>query len=275
MVVAQEWPRLERNCSEGVQIIETCQCHGVLLAFVKGNDIDATTTAGRLVADFMSSMARHDIEVKGERQSRAQRQRAEQGRAPKGVRASWLRHKRPCHPGRSPHGQEDLHGIRWGLFAPGDSCCPVWKDQPEFARRTCTPPAHVQAMLERNEKRAEENQHRTTNEQLEMRSGPEVSPWPASMVLGILRTPSMPTKAPTRPRRPTPTAIGAALGALQSSERTPGSPSRRTQPATAVPGTSGADSETMTMSFWKPGASSASVTAKKQPSLCWRLKDRA
>ncbi|MFJ6417412.1 recombinase family protein [Paeniglutamicibacter sp. NPDC091659] len=86
MVAAPEQPRLERNCSEGAQIIGTSQRNGVLLAFVKDNEIDATAAAGRLVAGFMSSMAHHEIVVRGECQSRAQRQRSEQGRAPKGVR---------------------------------------------------------------------------------------------------------------------------------------------------------------------------------------------
>lgn len=86
VVVAQEWPRLERNRSDGVRVIEAAQRHHVLLTFTKGSDIDCTTAAGRLSADMFSAIARNEIEVKAERQSRAQRQRAHQGRPPKGVR---------------------------------------------------------------------------------------------------------------------------------------------------------------------------------------------
>src|SRR5699024_4261183 len=80
VVVAQEWPRLERNRSDGVRVIEAAQRHEILLTFAKGSDIDCTTAAGRLSADLFSAIARNEIEVKAERQSRAQRQRAEQGR---------------------------------------------------------------------------------------------------------------------------------------------------------------------------------------------------
>lgn len=43
VVVAQEWPRLERNRSDGVRVIEAAQRHHVLLTFAKGSDIDCTT----------------------------------------------------------------------------------------------------------------------------------------------------------------------------------------------------------------------------------------
>ncbi len=86
VVVAQEWPRLERNRADGVRVIETAQRHEILLNFVKGSDIDCTTAAGRLSADLFSAIPRSEIAVNGERQSRAQRQLAEQGRPLKGVR---------------------------------------------------------------------------------------------------------------------------------------------------------------------------------------------
>ena len=48
VVVAQEWPRLERNRSDGVRVIEAAQRHEILLTFAKGSDIDCTTAAGRI-----------------------------------------------------------------------------------------------------------------------------------------------------------------------------------------------------------------------------------
>lgn len=45
VVVAQEWPRLERNRIDGVRIIEAAQRHHVLLTFAKGSDIDCSTAA--------------------------------------------------------------------------------------------------------------------------------------------------------------------------------------------------------------------------------------
>ena len=65
-VVAQEWPRLERNRADGVRVIETAHRHEILLTFVKGSVIDCTTAAGRLSADLFSAIARSEIAVKGE-----------------------------------------------------------------------------------------------------------------------------------------------------------------------------------------------------------------
>jgi DNA invertase Pin-like site-specific DNA recombinase len=189
VVVAQEWPRLERNRSEGVQIIETCQRNKVLLAFVKGNDIDTTTAAGRLVADFMSSMARHEIEVKGERQSRAQRQRAEQGRAPKGVRPLGYTINGDCIPVEAAAVKaiykafadgSPLRAIAAALSgAPGETAAGV----PALPRHTRT------LTLERNERRAKDNAALPKEKQLGMRRVPEDETWPSSTVLGILRNP--------------------------------------------------------------------------------------
>src|SRR5690625_3651888 len=64
VVVAQEWPRLERNRSDGVRVIEAAQRHEILLTFAKGSDIDCTTAAGRLSADLFSAIARNEIEEK-------------------------------------------------------------------------------------------------------------------------------------------------------------------------------------------------------------------
>src|SRR5690625_3694376 len=97
VVVAQEWPRLERNRSDGVRGSEAAQRHEILLTFAQGSAIDCTTAAGRLSADLFSAIARNEIEVKAERQSRAQRQRAEQGRPPEGSAPSWLHPQRRAH----------------------------------------------------------------------------------------------------------------------------------------------------------------------------------
>jgi site-specific DNA recombinase len=189
VVVAQEWPRLERNRSEGVKVIETCQRHKVMLAFVKGSDIDTTTAAGRLVADLMSSMARNEIEVKGERQSRAHRQRAEQGRAPKGVRPL----------GYAINGvvlSDEANTVEkiYEAFAGGSSLRAIAAALSVGSSETIsgiTPiPRHMRTLMqERNERRVQDNKQRHADEQLELRSVPEDGPWPPSTVLGILRNP--------------------------------------------------------------------------------------
>lgn len=80
VVVAWSWDRLTRNRRETVELIEACQEHQVLIALVKGSDIDCSTAAGRLIADVLASVARNELDVKSERQVRAYRQQAEAGK---------------------------------------------------------------------------------------------------------------------------------------------------------------------------------------------------
>ncbi|GAA4395456.1 recombinase family protein [Brevibacterium pityocampae] len=184
VVVAQEWPRLERNRIDGVRIIEAAQRHHVLLTFAKGNDIDCSTSMGRLAADLFSAVARNEIEAKAERQSRAQLQRAQQGRAPKGVRPL----------GYATNGDliEDEAAVvheMFRLFAiddgpsvaaiarglSGEVSDVVPKTLPHLPKRSRT------LAIERNERRKAEG--------LPLSPVPADGPWDSSTVLGILRNP--------------------------------------------------------------------------------------
>lgn len=181
VVVAQEWPRLERNRTDGVRIIEVAQRHEILLTFAKGSDIDCTTAAGRLSADLFSAIARNEIEVKAERQSRAQRQRAEQGRPPKGIRALGYTLKGEVIPDEATAVEAiyksfvtgaSLRAIAAALSGEGGPDIP---EVPPLPRHTRT------LALERNQKRSDEG--------LPPRPVPDDGPWPPSTVLGILRNP--------------------------------------------------------------------------------------
>lgn len=181
VVVAQEWPRLERNRTDGVRIIEAAQRHHVLLTFAKGSDIDCTTAAGRLSADMFSAIARNEIEVKAERQSRAQRQRAEQGRPPKGVRPLGY----ATNGDVIDHESEAVRKI-YAAFSSGASLRAIAaalsggerEDLPDIPPR----PRHNRTLvLERNARRVEEG--------LDPRPVPDNGPWVPSTVLGILRNP--------------------------------------------------------------------------------------
>lgn len=86
-VIAWDLTRLTRNRRDTIRLIETCEEKGVIVALVRGSDIDMSTPAGRLVADVLSGVARHEIDQKGDRQRRAQQQAAEQGRPAGGRRA--------------------------------------------------------------------------------------------------------------------------------------------------------------------------------------------
>ncbi|MGP5698492.1 recombinase family protein [Glutamicibacter arilaitensis] len=90
-IVAWSFDRLSRNRVDEVRLIEACQKQSVTIALVRGSDLDMSTPSGRLVADFMASTARHEIEVKSDRQKRANLQRAKDGRP---------------HSGRRPFGYE-------------------------------------------------------------------------------------------------------------------------------------------------------------------------
>ncbi|GIH51933.1 Site-specific DNA recombinase [Microbispora rosea] len=108
-VIAWDWTRLERNRRDGLRLIETCQKHGVTLAFVRGADIDLSTPAGRLVADVLSGVARHEIDQKSDRQRRAMLQAAQDGR--------WVSGRKPF--GYQPDGvtivPEEADAVRWGF----------------------------------------------------------------------------------------------------------------------------------------------------------------
>lgn len=222
VVIAQEWPRLERNRSEGVQVINTSMDHRVLLTFVQGQDIDTRTPAGRLAADMFSAMARNEIEVKAERQSDAQEQRAQQGRVPKGVRPLGY----ATNGQQIPHEAEAVKAI-FNAFHAGAALLAIARalsGQPmvlpgnEKRQPTSIIPSvpkmqrHDRTLtIERNAKRVEENKTLPKELQLRLRDIPEDKPWAPSTVLGILRNPryagySTYTRKKDRSRGPAKTA---------------------------------------------------------------------
>ncbi|MFZ2427732.1 MAG: recombinase family protein [Propioniciclava sp.] len=191
VVIAQEWPRLERNRTDGVRVIEAAKDHHVLLTFVKGSDIDCSTAAGRLAADMFSAFARNEIEVKSERQSGAQSQRARQGRVPKGTRPL----------GYAVDGSTILHeaeAVRaiYSAFVSGVALNAIAKALSGDARaRAAVPgvpqlPNHSRTlMIERNKRREEENRHLPKELHKWIRPVPEDRAWSTSTILGILRNP--------------------------------------------------------------------------------------
>lgn len=89
VVIAWSFDRLTRNRRDTVRFIEAGQAAGILLILVRGSDLDMSTPAGRLTADILASVARNEIEVKSDRQKRANMQRATQGNKPNGGRRSF------------------------------------------------------------------------------------------------------------------------------------------------------------------------------------------
>lgn len=103
VVVALSLDRLSRNRREQLHLVETCQEHGVLIALVRGSDIDLSTAIGRAVADMMAVPARLEIEQKSERHIDQIRQAAEQGRMVGGRRAfGYIEGGLHLHPDEAP-----------------------------------------------------------------------------------------------------------------------------------------------------------------------------
>ena len=84
-VVAWDLDRLHRRPVELEAFIDLADRHRIALATVSG-DVDLSTPQGRLVARLKGSVAKHEMEHKSARQTRAMRQLAESGR-PKWKRA--------------------------------------------------------------------------------------------------------------------------------------------------------------------------------------------
>lgn len=86
VIVAWSLDRLTRNRRDTVRLIEACQSAAATIALVRGSDMDLSTPAGRMVADILATVARNEIEVKADRQTRATRQAAEAGQRVAGSR---------------------------------------------------------------------------------------------------------------------------------------------------------------------------------------------
>ena len=80
------WDRLTRTARDRVALVEACQKHGVIVALVRGSDMDPTTPGGRLVMGVLGEVAQHEIDQKSDRQKAAQLQAARQGRRAGGRR---------------------------------------------------------------------------------------------------------------------------------------------------------------------------------------------
>ncbi len=78
-VVAWDLTRLQRNRRDELRLYEACKTTGTTLVLINGPELDFSTATGRLVADNLGSLARYEIELKGDRQVAAQSQAARKG----------------------------------------------------------------------------------------------------------------------------------------------------------------------------------------------------
>lgn len=80
VVIAWALDRLQRNRRDELRLYELCRDREVALSLVNGAELDFSTAAGRFVADVLGSSARMEVEMKADRQRRAQEQAAHAGK---------------------------------------------------------------------------------------------------------------------------------------------------------------------------------------------------
>lgn len=182
-IICWDLDRLTRQPRQLEDWIDAAQERGLLMVTANG-EADLTTDSGRLFARVKAAVARSEVERKSVRQSRSHIQRAQQGRAPKGVRPLGYatngdiveEEAVAVHAIFKNFAIEDgpsIASIAKGLS--GESGPTIPKDLPHLPKHSRT------LVIERNERRASEG--------LQPRPVPEDGRWSSSTVLGILRNP--------------------------------------------------------------------------------------
>jgi len=182
-IICYDLDRLTRQPRQLEDWIDAAQDRGLQLVTANG-EADLSTDSGRLFARVKAAVARSEVERKSERQSRAHVQRAEQGRAPKGVRPLGYTTSGDI----IEHEAAAVHEI-FRLFAiqDGPSIAAIAKGLSGLSAANIPAslphlPKHSRTLvIERNARRAAEGKPE--------RPVPEDGRWHSSTVLGILRNP--------------------------------------------------------------------------------------
>lgn len=185
-IVCYDLDRLTRQPRQLEDWIDWAEERGLQLVTANG-DADLSTDGGRMYARIKAAVARAEMERKSARQSRAQVQRSQQGRPPKGIRPlGYSLDGRVLKPEAKAvqaiyaafHGGASLRGIARalsGIQETDDQKPHQVAGVPKIQRHTRT------LAIERNKRRAAEG--------LALKDVPEDGPWAESSVLGILRNP--------------------------------------------------------------------------------------
>jgi hypothetical protein len=80
VVIAWSLDRLQRNRRDELRLYEICKAKSATISLINGTDLNFATAAGRFVADSLGSVARLEVEMKSDRQKRAQEQAAAAGK---------------------------------------------------------------------------------------------------------------------------------------------------------------------------------------------------
>lgn len=180
-IVCYDLDRLTRQPCELEDWIDRAEQRGLLLVTANG-EVDLSTGGGRMYARIKAAVARGEVERKGARQSRAQRQRAEQGLPPKGVRLLGYRIDGDVIPAEA----EVVRAI-FSAFLRGDSLNSIARalsgaEGDDVAVAVPRFPLHSRTLvIERNEQRKAKGEN--------PRPVPPERAWAASTILSILRNP--------------------------------------------------------------------------------------
>lgn len=186
-IICWDLDRLTRQPRQLEDWIDAAEERGLRLVTANG-EADLTTDGGRLFARVKAAVARSEVERKTARQSAAQAQRAAQGRVPKGMRPVGY----TVSGDLVPHEAEAVRSI-FIAFNRGSSLRSiaralsgeVGEDIPAIVNAI---PRHTRTVaLERNARRADENEKLAKEQHRRPRPVPQDAPWPPSTVLGILR----------------------------------------------------------------------------------------
>jgi len=80
VVIGWTLDRLCRSAKDRLRLLDVGRARGLVIALVRGSDMDLSTPSGRLAADILGAVALSEIESKSDRQKAAHRQAAAQGR---------------------------------------------------------------------------------------------------------------------------------------------------------------------------------------------------
>lgn len=180
-VIGWNLDRLTRNRSDTLRLIAIGERKKTLISLIRGMELDMSTPMGRGFAGMLAEFAQMEIEIKGDRQRAAQKQRAELGRPPKGMRPLGYSVNGDVLKDEAKVVQKVYESFNAGtsvraiaLALSGDDR-PGLPSLPTLQRHTRT------VAIERNAKRAADG--------VAPRPVPSDGPWSPSTVLGILRNP--------------------------------------------------------------------------------------
>lgn len=148
VIIAWSLDRLTRNATDRLRLIQAGRKAKAVIAVVRGSDLDLSTPSGRLSADILASVAEAEIEIKADRQRRANEQAARAGRRVGGRRPfGYEQDGKTLRPGEAAAVRDGYHAYLMGT--PLAAIARDWNTRGFRAQRAPWRPDNV-AMVLRN-----------------------------------------------------------------------------------------------------------------------------